>query len=166
MAILRAGQTALLNSARTVARSPSLLASTALRRQILGENTGYCRHGYASSTTTTSTIGAQKQGPSAALAFAIGSVLSGALGYYLATSAGSADRAGAEFNTQYGSPEDFRRAIEELKVALPDDDAVSTDEEDLERHGNSGFAYHASQSRTRRPCLQLILKHSGDVSRR
>lgn len=92
--------------------------------------------------------------------------LSGALGYYLATSAGSADRAGAEFNTQYGSPEDFRRAIEELKVALPDDDAVSTDEEDLERHGNSGFAYHASQSRTRRLCLQLILKHSGDVSRR
>ncbi|KAI0769805.1 FAD-linked oxidase-like protein [Fomes fomentarius] len=141
MAILRAGQTALFNSARAIARSPPLLASTALRSQFLGENTGWSRHGYASSTTATSTNGAQKQGPSAALAFAIGSVLSGALGYYLAASAGN-DGAGAEFNTQYGSPDDFRKAIEELKVALPDDDAVSTDQEDLERHGNSGFAYH------------------------
>lgn len=46
-------------------------------------------------------------------------------------------------NEQYGSAEDFRKAIEELKVTFPgDDDVVSTDSDVLEVHGNSDNDYH------------------------
>ncbi|TFK85448.1 hypothetical protein K466DRAFT_566602 [Polyporus arcularius HHB13444] len=56
------------------------------------------------------------------------------------------NRASAELNTQYGSPQDFKKAIEELRTLFPDEDAVTTDVEDLEAHGYSENDYH--------PCSQ------------
>ncbi|KAI0755394.1 FAD-linked oxidase-like protein [Daedaleopsis nitida] len=79
------------------------------------------------------------------LAFAAGSILSGAVAYY-AASQGIADaernRASAELNNQYGSPEDFKRAIGELRAAFEDEDAVTTDAAHLEEHGFSENDYH------------------------
>lgn len=43
---------------------------------------------------------------------------------------------------QYGSPEDFAKAIEELKETFPDEGAVSTDPEDVYHHGFSLNDYH------------------------
>lgn len=45
-------------------------------------------------------------------------------------------------NEQYGSLGDFKKAIEELRAALPEADVVSTDEDVLEEHGNSVNDYH------------------------
>lgn len=45
-------------------------------------------------------------------------------------------------NNAYGTAEDFRKAISELRAAFPDQDTVSTDEEVLETHGFSGNDYH------------------------
>ncbi|KAI0357321.1 hypothetical protein OH77DRAFT_1422154 [Trametes cingulata] len=88
------------------------------------------------------------KGSNAPLAFALGSALSGALAYYLATSgddeATQRNRASAELNSKYGSPDDFKKAIEELKQAFPDEDTVSTDPAHLEEHGFSENDYHPS----------------------
>ena len=84
----------------------------------------------------------------APLAFALGSVLSGALGYYLATSASDEatqhNSASADLSSNYGSPEDFKKAIEELKQTFPQQDTVTTEAEDLEVHGFSENDYHPS----------------------
>lgn len=48
-------------------------------------------------------------------------------------------------NTQtpkYGTAEDFKLAIKELKDALPRDGGVSTDEADLIIHGESPYHHH------------------------
>ncbi|KAH8096793.1 hypothetical protein BXZ70DRAFT_1072326 [Cristinia sonorae] len=88
------------------------------------------------------------------LAFAAGSILSGSIGYYLANR--SSDSALDELaqltlhpastdsglNERYGTPADFREAIEELKRSFPDEDTVTTDSDDLEVHGNSENDYH------------------------
>ncbi|EIW51562.1 uncharacterized protein TRAVEDRAFT_61639 [Trametes versicolor FP-101664 SS1] len=85
---------------------------------------------------------------SAPLAFALGAALSGGLAYYLATpgrdEASARNRAGADLNAQYGSPEDFKKAIAELRGVFADADAVTTDVEDLEEHGFSENDYHPS----------------------
>ncbi|KAI0647653.1 FAD-linked oxidase-like protein [Trametes meyenii] len=131
-------------SARHVSQTRTLLRSSSLvSRQLLGERRSY------SSTTGEPTPQSQPKGSSssAPLAFAVGSVLSGALGYYLATSAkdeAEEGKTGVQFNTKYGSPEDFKKAIEELRLAFPDEDAVTTDVEDLEVHGFSENDYHPS----------------------
>ncbi|KAI8978891.1 FAD-linked oxidase-like protein [Trametes punicea] len=82
----------------------------------------------------------------------LGSVLSGTLGYYLATARSDESvkqhRHSADLNTQYGSPEDFQRAIHELKETFPEDGAVTTDPEDLELHGFSENDYHPSNYTT------------------
>ncbi|KAH9851657.1 FAD-linked oxidase-like protein [Lenzites betulinus] len=78
--------------------------------------------------------------------FALGAAFSGALAYYL-VNAGSDDatnRAGVALNSQYGSPEDFKKAIDELKLAFPAEGVVTTDIEDLEEHGFSDNDYHPS----------------------
>ena len=50
-----------------------------------------------------------------------------------------------ELNGQYGSQEDFRRAIEELKRLFPDEDTVTDDVEHLEEHGFSENDYHPGE---------------------
>ncbi|RPD77338.1 FAD-binding domain-containing protein [Lentinus tigrinus ALCF2SS1-7] len=79
-----------------------------------------------------------------ALAFALGSVVSGGLAYYFATSdTAESSKTNTDFNTQYGSPEDFKKAVEELQEAFKhDEDALSTDEDELERHGLANFDMH------------------------
>ena len=85
----------------------------------------------------------QARGSNSTLAFALGSIVSGALGYYLATSRTDTNKTNTDFNTQYGTPEDFKVAIKELQDAFKDDeDAVSTDEDELERHGLANFGIH------------------------
>ncbi|KAJ3712152.1 FAD-linked oxidase-like protein [Lentinula raphanica] len=72
--------------------------------------------------------------------FAIGSALAGGLlGFVLAHQATiSADNLAPNITKpQYGSPEDFQQAIEELKKIFTDKDAVSTDPEDVYNHGFS-----------------------------
>ncbi|KAH9925357.1 uncharacterized protein BXZ73DRAFT_49969 [Epithele typhae] len=82
---------------------------------------------------------------SAPLAFAAGAAVSGALAWYLASSP-APQTTGAPgpivFNDTYGSAEDFRRAIAELRTFFPEDeDAVSTDPAHLEEHGYSENDY-------------------------
>ncbi len=82
-------------------------------------------------------------------AFALGSIFSGALVYYLTaaqqnghdtTSTVLATKSG--LNEQYGTPEDFKRAIAELRSTFSNEDAVSTDADVLEVHGFSENDYH------------------------
>ncbi|KAI0772190.1 FAD-linked oxidase-like protein [Irpex lacteus] len=51
-------------------------------------------------------------------------------------------------NNAYGTAEEFKKAIAELRAAFPDQDTVSTDEEVLETHGFSGNDYHPGSSPT------------------
>ncbi|RPD77337.1 hypothetical protein L226DRAFT_532147 [Lentinus tigrinus ALCF2SS1-7] len=96
-----------------------------------------------SSSASTDRPRPQPKNLNAAFAFTVGSLLSGAIGYYVATQSGQAsDRASAELNSQYGSQEDFRNAIEELKRLFPEEDTVTTDAEHLEEHGFSENDYH------------------------
>ncbi|RDX43440.1 FAD-binding domain-containing protein [Lentinus brumalis] len=68
-----------------------------------------------------------------ALAFALGPAVSGALAYCVAASRSDTSKANTDFNTQYGSSDDFKKAIRELPDAFHDDeDAVSTDTDELE----------------------------------
>ena len=156
MAILRAGRvTALPITTRRTILSPSLVMSACLRNKALNDSGAFCHRRYASEASSSAH---QQSNSKAALAFALGAALSGTLGYYLAAYSGNANnsRAVVELNTQYGSPEDFKKAIEELKAALPDEDAVSTDAEDLERHGVSGFTYHAGLRGATLFCAQML----------
>ncbi|TFK78327.1 hypothetical protein K466DRAFT_570911 [Polyporus arcularius HHB13444] len=100
-----------------------------------------------SSSASTDAPRPQSKPSNAALAFTVGSLLSGAVGYYMATQSGGItdagrSRASAELNSEYGSPEDFKAAIAELRTFFPDEDAVTTDAEDLEEHGFSENDYH------------------------
>ena len=82
------------------------------------------------------------------IAFAVGSVVSGFIGYKFANSQPSdvspskPANSPSGLNEHYGSPEDFRKAISELKAVFPEEDIVSTDEDVLEVHGNSDNDYH------------------------
>lgn len=59
-------------------------------------------------------------------------------------------------NDKYGSPEDFQRAIQELRDSFPDKDAVSTDPDDLHTHGYSENDYHPGASTMRIHCLSCL----------
>ena len=88
----------------------------------------------------------QSKSSNAALAFAAGSLVSGAVAYWFASQTGRSGSEGAvELNGQYGSQEDFRRAIEELKRLFPDEDTVTDDVEHLEEHGFSENDYHPGE---------------------
>ncbi|TFY63274.1 hypothetical protein EVJ58_g3348 [Rhodofomes roseus] len=62
-------------------------------------------------------------------------------------------------NDKYGSPEDFQRAIQELRDTFPDQDAVSTDPDDLHVHGYSENDYHPGSS----PSVVAFPKSTEDV---
>ncbi|KAJ4480161.1 FAD-binding domain-containing protein [Lentinula aciculospora] len=77
--------------------------------------------------------------------FVIGSALiGGLLGYTLASWAQSSPLTPSSSPTklQYGSAEDFDKAIEELKRIFSAEDTVSTDPEDVYNHGFSVNDYH------------------------
>lgn len=75
------------------------------------------------------------------LAVALGSGISGALGYYLArNSVASASDSLSE--PQYGSLADFDSAIKDLRVLFSSEDSVTTAPEDLHDHGFSLNDYH------------------------
>ncbi|KAF8824809.1 hypothetical protein HHX47_DHR7000628 [Lentinula edodes] len=81
--------------------------------------------------------------------FVLGSALvGGLLGFTLADRARtslpshSLIPTGSATKPTYGSPEDFGKAIEELKRTFPGEDIVSTDPEDVYNHGFSVNDYH------------------------
>ncbi|TFK32246.1 FAD-linked oxidase-like protein [Crucibulum laeve] len=78
------------------------------------------------------------------------SAASGLLGYTIAKSSEkpSAFTTVNNDTVMYGSPEDFRQAIADLKTALPEKDAVSTDANDLHTHGFSEHDYHPTSLHT------------------
>ncbi|TCD60929.1 hypothetical protein EIP91_009282 [Steccherinum ochraceum] len=94
------------------------------------------------------------QASSSLLAVAIGSIVSACLGYGFASSRSSQSvdeltllstipaNSDSGLNEHYGSPADFKRAIEELKSTFPEEDIVTTDEDELHVHGNSVNDYH------------------------
>ena len=141
-------RTALTNPAR---RLPGLLAPT--RRSaptLLHHRTLGSRSNSSSTSHDQPNPNTQSQSPglSAPLAFVIGSAFSGAAAYFYATSqtdAGSSTAAGAELNNKYGSPEDFKKAIEELQQLFPGDETVTTDPIALEEHGMSVNDYHEGE---------------------
>jgi D-lactate dehydrogenase (cytochrome) len=55
---------------------------------------------------------------------------------------------------EYGTPEDFKNAIAELRAALPED-MVTDDEEDLQQHGFSANDYHPGVDRCL-PCRATV----------
>ncbi|KAI0701555.1 hypothetical protein C8T65DRAFT_656298 [Cerioporus squamosus] len=127
----------------TTARRSALGTSRILQPRAFSATTARADGGRHISTTAARDSESRARGFNPALAFALGSVVSGALGYYLATSRTDTDRISTDFNTQYGSPDDFLKAIRELQDAFQhDEDAVSTDAEELERHGTANFAMH------------------------
>ncbi len=77
-------------------------------------------------------------------------LLSGLLGYTLAGPA-SSEASGSKsghitFNSQYGSVDDFQKAVKELRELFTEEGAVSTDQEVLARHGKSfGIAKDGAQ---------------------
>ncbi len=134
-----------LRTALRTTAEKSLRATSALRRTAtLGLRWNSSQAG--TPVSRDASAGSQSKGSNAALAFAVGSLLSGAISYYLAShSGGERNRASAELNRQYGSPEDFKKAIEELRTLFPGEDAVTTDVEDLEAHGYSENDYHPGE---------------------
>lgn len=83
-------------------------------------------------------------------AFALGSLLSSSLVYYLSNASFGKDDPRLQsipstksgLNETYGSAQDFQNAIAELRRTFPLEDKVSTDLEVLELHGFSENDYH------------------------
>jgi len=76
-------------------------------------------------------------------------VASGVLGYAVSKSLSSKEKAGVKTSTGYGSPQDFQKAIKDLRDAFDDPEAVSTDADDLRTHGFSTNDWHPGMSSTR-----------------
>ncbi|KNZ72089.1 D-lactate dehydrogenase [cytochrome], mitochondrial [Termitomyces sp. J132] len=74
---------------------------------------------------------------------ALSCIFSGIIGFALATTWGASpfEKARSIGKPQFGTPKDFERAIQELKEAFHNADAVSTDSEDLRIHGFSDYDY-------------------------
>ncbi|KZT09513.1 uncharacterized protein LAESUDRAFT_646124 [Laetiporus sulphureus 93-53] len=79
-------------------------------------------------------------------ALAIGSAISAYLGYYYAikheTQHPETRVSTSGLNDQYGTPQDFQKAIAELRQTFPSANAVSTDPDELHVHGHSENDYH------------------------
>ncbi|KAG6831365.1 hypothetical protein H0H87_005376 [Tephrocybe sp. NHM501043] len=70
----------------------------------------------------------------------LSSVFSGVVGFTLATIWESTSPPTRNAHKpQFGTPDDFDKAIQELKGTFPDEDVVSTDPEDLRIHGFSVY---------------------------
>ena len=55
---------------------------------------------------------------------------------------GGSSSEGTAITTRYGSHEDVKKAIDELRAAFPDEKAVSTDPEVVKTYGSSPNSYH------------------------
>lgn len=102
---------------------------------------GAARH---SSQTSAGLSRTKSRVPKSYLAAALSSILGASLGYYAATSntAKSPGVSTSGLNDNYGTPEDFQKAIEELRTTFPKEGTVTTDSEDLQIHGHSENDYH------------------------
>jgi hypothetical protein len=79
----------------------------------------------------------------------LASITSGIAGYAIATYSASilaADSANDAREPQFGTPADFKNAIEELRLIFPSEDSVSTDSDDLYVHGFSEYDYHPGEN--------------------
>jgi hypothetical protein len=75
----------------------------------------------------------------------LASIASGIAGYAIATKSASSLATHPPNDAQepqYGTPADFKKAIEELRLVFPKD-SVSTDPDTLYVHGFSNYDYHA-----------------------
>lgn len=105
---------------------------------------GAARH---SSQTSAGLSRTKSRVPKSYLAAALSSILGASLGYYAATSntAKSPGVSTSGLNDNYGTPEDFQKAIEELRTTFPKEGTVTTDSEDLQIHGHSENDYHPGE---------------------
>ncbi|KAG6910090.1 hypothetical protein DXG01_013142 [Tephrocybe rancida] len=73
----------------------------------------------------------------------LSSIISGIIGFSVAKSWESlpAQARNTPLKPQFGAPEDFKRAIDELKEAFPHGDTISTNPKDLRIHGFSDYDY-------------------------
>ena len=117
---------------------------------------------HASSSTGAANSTSNKNSNSTFVAFTLGSLFSGSLVYYLASrtqpSPGTTPaipNTKSGFNEQYGTTEDFQRAIEELRSTFPTEHAVSTDLDDLRVHGFSENDYHPGVSSFLAPITRI-----------
>jgi D-lactate dehydrogenase (cytochrome) len=80
---------------------------------------------------------------SSVFALALGSVVLGLGGYYVGARSNhyQSESPGSPSKPVYGTPEDFSRAIEELKT-LFSEETVTTAKDQLEAHGFSPNVYH------------------------
>lgn len=80
------------------------------------------------------------------VAFLVASITSGIIGYSYAQTKQARAHTPIEPETvqgpQFGSPEDFKKGIDDLRQAFPSENTVSTDPEDLHHHGFSIYDYH------------------------
>jgi len=98
-------------------------------------------------TGTASGGGAEGTTPSNVLALALGSVALGLGGYYVGARSNHhtpVESPGSPTKPVYGSPEDFARAIQELKT-LFSEETVTTAEDQLEAHGFSPNMYYPGE---------------------
>ncbi|KIK64084.1 hypothetical protein GYMLUDRAFT_71528 [Collybiopsis luxurians FD-317 M1] len=91
------------------------------------------------STSSTSASNTSSLSGRTILLLAGSSLISGALGFAWAN---RSQPVVSSSKPQYGSAKDFEKAISELKIAFPDEDAVSTDPDDVYAHGFSVNDYH------------------------
>ncbi|KAF9474412.1 hypothetical protein BDN70DRAFT_884839 [Pholiota conissans] len=70
------------------------------------------------------------------------SVVSATIGYFVATRYATSASLDVPDSPKFGSPEDFTKAIAELRQTFPSDATVSTDPADLHAHGFSDNDYH------------------------
>jgi len=106
------------------------------RLRLLG--TGTARGGGAESTTSSNVL---------RVALALGSVALGLGGYYVGARSNHhtpVESPGSPSKPVYGSPEDFARAIQELKT-LFSEETVTTAEDQLGAHGFSPNMYHPGE---------------------
>jgi D-lactate dehydrogenase (cytochrome) len=103
------------------------------RLRLLGTGTA---SGGGAERTTSSNVGA--------LRLALGSVVLALGGYYVGAHSNHVESPGSPSKPVYGSPEDFARAIQELKTLLSDE-TVTTAEDQLEAHGFSPNMYHPGE---------------------
>lgn len=98
-----------------------------------------------SSSSTTPTASSNFLSAQTITLLSAASLISGLTGFFFATrnSSNGSENGASPKKPQYGSPQDFARAIEEMKKTFADDeDAVSTNADDLYAHGFSVNDYH------------------------
>ncbi|KAF8199977.1 FAD-binding domain-containing protein [Mycena galopus ATCC 62051] len=88
------------------------------------------------------------------LAVLLAATMCGAVGGYSVAQSTAVPSLPAAQSPIYGTTEDFKLAIKELKEALPRDRGISTDEAELVVHGESPYHHHAGAF------IRFVLLHS------